>query len=48
VDAPPPVEKRLALDLARRGVLVAPAVLLVAGLVRGLDGAASSGSRCCS
>jgi hypothetical protein len=38
----PPVERRLALDLARHGLLVAPAVVLVAGLVRGVDGAASA------
>jgi hypothetical protein len=47
VDAPapvdtPPVERRIALDLARHGLLVAPAILLVAGLVRGVDGAASA------
>jgi hypothetical protein len=42
VDAPPPVEKRLAFDLARHGLYVAPAVLLAAGLVRGFDGAASA------
>lgn len=38
----PPVERRIALDLARHGLLVAPAILLVAGLVRGVDGAASA------
>jgi len=42
VDAPPPVEKRIALDLARHGLLIAPAVVLVAGLLRGVDGAASA------
>jgi hypothetical protein len=42
VDAPPPVEKRLAFDLARHGLLVAPAIVIVAGLVRGIDGAASA------
>jgi hypothetical protein len=42
VDATPAVEKRLALDLARHGLLVAPAILLVAGLLRGIDGAASA------
>jgi hypothetical protein len=42
VDAPPPIEKRIALDLVRRGLIVAPAVVLVAGLFRGVDGAASA------
>ena len=42
MDAPPPVEKRIALDLARHGLLVAPGVVVVAGLVRGVDGAASA------
>jgi hypothetical protein len=47
VDAPasvatPPVERRIALDLARHGLIVAPAIVLVAGLVRGIDGAASA------
>ena len=44
--APPvetrPVERRIALDLARHGLLVAPAVVLVVGLFRGVDGAASA------
>jgi hypothetical protein len=38
----PPVERRIALDLARQGLLVAPVIVLVAGLVRGVDGAASA------
>jgi hypothetical protein len=38
----PPVERRIALDLARHGLLVAPAIVLVAGVVRGIDGAASA------
>ncbi|MDQ6854294.1 MAG: hypothetical protein M3046_11510 [Actinomycetota bacterium] len=38
----PPVERRIALDLARHGLLVAPAILLVAGFARGVDGAASA------
>jgi hypothetical protein len=38
----PPVERRIALDLARHGLLVAPVIVLVAGLVRGFDGAASA------
>jgi hypothetical protein len=42
VDAAPPVERRIAVDLARRGLLAAPAVVLVAGLLRGVDGAASA------
>jgi hypothetical protein len=42
VDAAPPVERRIAVDLARHGLLVAPAVILVAGLLRGVDGAASA------
>jgi hypothetical protein len=42
VDAAPPVERRIAVDLARHGLLVAPAVVLVAGLLRGVDGAASA------
>jgi hypothetical protein len=42
VDAPPPVEKRIAVDLARHGLLIAPAVVLVAGAIRGVDGAASA------
>ena len=42
MDAAPPVEKRIALDLARHGLLIAPAVVLVAGLLRGVDGAASA------
>jgi hypothetical protein len=42
VDAAPPVERRIAVDLARHGLLVAPAVVVVAGLLRGVDGAASA------
>jgi hypothetical protein len=42
VDAPPPVEKRLAFDLARHGLIVAPLIVLVAGLLRGVDGALSA------
>jgi hypothetical protein len=42
VDATPAVEQRLAVDLARHGLMVTPVILLVAGLVRGLDGAASA------
>jgi hypothetical protein len=43
VDATPPVERSIALDLARHALYVAPAVVVVAGLVRGVDGAASAG-----
>jgi hypothetical protein len=38
----PPVERRIALDVARHGLLVAPAIVVVAGLIRGVDGAASA------
>jgi hypothetical protein len=43
VDATPPVERSIALDLARHALYVAPAIVVVAGLVRGVDGAASAG-----
>ena len=42
MDTAPPVERQLALDLARHGLYAAPAVMLVAGLARGTDGAASA------
>jgi hypothetical protein len=42
VDPAPPVERRIAIDLARHGLLVAPLIVLVAGLLRGVDGAASA------
>jgi hypothetical protein len=44
VDAPQAVapERRIAFDLARHGLYVAPGVVLVAGLLRGADGAASA------
>jgi hypothetical protein len=42
VDPAPPVERRIAVDLARHGLLVAPVIVLVAGLFRGVDGAASA------
>jgi hypothetical protein len=42
VDPAPPVERRIAVDLARHGLLVAPVIVLVAGLLRGVDGAASA------
>jgi hypothetical protein len=46
VDAPAqvePVERSIALDLSRRALYAAPAVVLVAGLARGVGGAASAG-----
>ena len=42
MDAAPPVERRIATDLARHGLMVAPVIVLVAGLFRGVDGAASA------
>jgi hypothetical protein len=44
VDAAPvaPVERRIAGDLARKGILAAPLVVLVAGLARGAGGAGSA------
>jgi hypothetical protein len=46
VGTPAPVgiayEAEVARDLARRAVLITPVVLVVAGLARGLDGAASA------
>lgn len=42
MDAAPPVEKRIAVDLVRHGLLIAPVVVLIAGLIRGVDGAASA------
>jgi hypothetical protein len=47
VDAPsatvtPPVERSIALDLARHGLYLAPAIVAVAWLLRGPDGAASA------
>jgi hypothetical protein len=38
----PLVEREVALDIVKRGLLVAPAILLVAGLVRGWPGLASA------
>ena len=43
MDATPQVERSIALDLSRHALYIAPAVVLVAGLVRGIDGAASAG-----
>ena len=42
MDAAPAVERRIATDLVRHGLMVAPAIVLVAGLLRGVDGAASA------
>ena len=38
----PPVERQLAIDMVRRGLPVAPVLVLVMGLVWGVHGAASS------
>jgi hypothetical protein len=38
----PAVERSIALDLVRHGAYIAPAVVLLAGAVRGVDGAASA------
>ena len=42
MDPAPPVERRIATDLVRHGLMIAPAIVLVAGLLRGVDGAASA------
>jgi hypothetical protein len=42
VDANPAVEREIALDLVRRGLIVAPVVLLVAGLITGWAGVAGA------
>jgi len=42
VDATPAVERDIAIDMVKRGLLVSPLVVLVAGLIRGWDGAASA------
>ena len=39
----PPVEQQVAFDMIRRALPIAPALLLVAGLIWGIDGALSSG-----
>jgi hypothetical protein len=43
VDPTTQVERSIALDLARHGLYVAPAIVVAAGLLRGIDGAASAG-----
>ncbi|MDZ4827323.1 MAG: ATP synthase subunit I [Actinomycetota bacterium] len=42
MDEIPSVERDIAFDLARRGLYIAPIVILVAGLIRGVDGAVSA------
>jgi ATP synthase protein I len=42
VDAPPAVERDIALDMVKRGLLVSPAVVALAGVVRGVDGLVSA------
>ena len=42
MDAPPPVERDLAFDMVKHGLLLAPVVVLVAGIVSGWDGTASA------
>ena len=42
MDAIPAVERDIALDLVKRGLLVSPAVVLVAGLISGVEGAVSA------
>jgi hypothetical protein len=38
----PLVEREVAFDIVRRGLIISPAIVLVAGLLRGWDGAASA------
>jgi hypothetical protein len=42
VDPQPQVERDIAFDLVKRGLLIAPVVVLVAGLANGWDGTASA------
>ncbi len=42
MEAQPQVERDIALDLVKHGLLLAPVVILVAGLVSGWDGTASA------
>ncbi len=41
------VEREVAVDIARHGLIAAPVIVLVAGLVRGSDGAASAAVAIC-
>jgi hypothetical protein len=38
----PPVEREVALDIVRRGLMVSPIIVIAAGLIQGWDGAASA------
>lgn len=40
--AAPPVERELVLDIAKRGLMVAPVIVIIAGVARGGAGAASA------
>jgi hypothetical protein len=40
--AAPPVERDLVLDIAKHGLMIAPAIVIIAGLARGGAGAASA------
>ena len=42
VDEVPQVERQVALDLAKHGAIIAPAVILVSGLIAGWDGVLSA------
>jgi hypothetical protein len=42
VDEIPAVERELAFDIARRGLIASPAVIALCGLIRGWDGARSA------
>lgn len=42
MDAQPAVEREIAFDLARRGLIASPFVILLCGLLRGADGAWSA------
>jgi len=42
VDAPPPVERDIAFDMVKHGLMLAPVVILIAGLVSGWDCTASA------
>ena len=42
MDAPPPVERDIAFDMVKHGLMLAPVVILIAGLVSGWDGTASA------